>query len=57
MSEQPQTTDLSRVHMVGIGGAGMSGIARILLDRGYQVSGSDMKESRSIMALLSLIHI
>lgn len=51
MSEQPQTTDLSRVHMVGIGGAGMSGIARILLDRGYQVSGSDMKESRSIMAL------
>ncbi len=51
MSEQPQTTDLTRVHMVGIGGAGMSGIARILLDRGYKVSGSDMKESRSIMAL------
>ncbi|CAI36913.1 UDP-N-acetylmuramate--L-alanine ligase [Corynebacterium jeikeium] len=51
MSDQLQTTDLSRVHMVGIGGAGMSGIARILLDRGYQVSGSDMKESRSIMAL------
>lgn len=51
MSEQPQTTDLTRVHMVGIGGAGMSGIARILLDRGYQVSGSDMKESRSILAL------
>ena len=51
MSEQPQTTDLTRVHMVGIGGAGMSGIARILLDRGYQVSGSDMKESRSVMAL------
>jgi UDP-N-acetylmuramate--alanine ligase len=37
--------------MVGIGGAGMSGIARILLDRGGLVSGSDAKESRGIHAL------
>src|ERR1700739_3617097 len=37
--------------MVGIGGAGMSGIARILLDRGGMVSGSDAKESRGIHAL------
>ncbi|MGW0162381.1 UDP-N-acetylmuramate--L-alanine ligase [Mycobacterium sp. NPDC003323] len=43
--------ELERVHMVGIGGAGMSGIARILLDRGGQVSGSDAKESRGIAAL------
>lgn len=43
--------DLSRVHMVGIGGAGMSGIARILLARGSAVTGSDMKDSRSILAL------
>ncbi|WP_410170329.1 UDP-N-acetylmuramate--L-alanine ligase [Corynebacterium auriscanis] len=43
--------DLSRVHMVGIGGAGMSGIARILLSRGSSVTGSDMKDSRSILAL------
>ena len=42
---------LQRVHMVGIGGAGMSGIARILLDRGGQVSGSDAKESRGVAAL------
>ncbi|MGZ4512734.1 MAG: Mur ligase domain-containing protein, partial [Mycobacterium sp.] len=34
MSSQPLPPDLARVHMVGIGGAGMSGIARILLDRG-----------------------
>jgi UDP-N-acetylmuramate--alanine ligase len=33
--------ELQRVHMVGIGGAGMSGIARVLLDRGGMVSGSD----------------
>ncbi|WP_281498081.1 UDP-N-acetylmuramate--L-alanine ligase [Mycolicibacterium sp. F2034L] len=37
--------------MVGIGGAGMSGIARILLDRGGLVSGSDAKESRAVVAL------
>ena len=43
--------ELQRVHMVGIGGAGMSGIARILLDRGGMVSGSDAKESRGVRAL------
>ncbi|MGZ8803062.1 MAG: Mur ligase domain-containing protein, partial [Mycobacterium sp.] len=43
--------ELQRVHMVGIGGAGMSGIARILLDRGAMVSGSDAKESRGVIAL------
>lgn len=43
--------ELQRVHMVGIGGAGMSGIARILLDRGGLVSGSDAKESRAVAAL------
>ena len=43
--------ELLRVHMVGIGGAGMSGIARILLDRGGLVSGSDAKESRGVHAL------
>ncbi len=42
---------LERVHMVGIGGAGMSGIARILLSRGGLVSGSDAKESRGVLAL------
>jgi UDP-N-acetylmuramate--alanine ligase len=43
--------ELQRVHMVGIGGAGMSGIARILLDREGLVSGSDAKESRGLHAL------
>jgi UDP-N-acetylmuramate--alanine ligase len=43
--------ELQRVHLVGIGGAGMSGIARILLDRGGLVSGSDAKESRGVRAL------
>nr|WP_308209249.1 UDP-N-acetylmuramate--L-alanine ligase [Allokutzneria sp. A3M-2-11 16] len=42
---------LTRTHLVGIGGAGMSGIARILLARGAQVSGSDAKDSRTVLAL------
>ncbi|GAA2661799.1 MULTISPECIES: UDP-N-acetylmuramate--L-alanine ligase [Actinosynnema] len=42
---------LDRVHLVGIGGAGMSGIARILLARGAGVSGSDAKDSRTVLAL------
>ena len=48
---RPLPPELQRVHMVGIGGAGMSGIARILLDRGALVSGSDAKESRAVAAL------
>jgi UDP-N-acetylmuramate--alanine ligase len=45
---------LGRVHFVGIGGAGLSGIARIMLARGITVSGSDAKESRSLEALRAL---
>jgi UDP-N-acetylmuramate--alanine ligase len=44
-------SQLERVHLVGIGGAGMSGIARILLDRGMAVSGSDAKESPTLITL------
>lgn len=40
-----------RVHIVGIGGAGMSAIARILAARGVAVSGSDAKDSRRMVAL------
>ncbi len=43
-----------RIHLVGIGGAGMSGIARILLAQGVVVSGSDAKESRRVSALRAL---
>jgi UDP-N-acetylmuramate--alanine ligase len=37
--------DVGPVHFVGIGGIGMSGIAEVMLNLGYQVSGSDMKAS------------
>ena len=37
---------ISKVHFIGIGGVGMSGIARVASDQGMQVSGSDLKQSR-----------
>ncbi|HEX3032172.1 MAG TPA: UDP-N-acetylmuramate--L-alanine ligase [Bacillota bacterium] len=40
-----------RVHFVGIGGSGMSGLAQIMVAKGYQVSGSDMKESETTIRL------
>lgn len=46
--------DLSRVHLIGIGGSGMSGVARILLSRGAVVTGSDVKDSRPVRALRSM---
>ncbi|WAL63661.1 UDP-N-acetylmuramate--L-alanine ligase [Amycolatopsis cynarae] len=42
---------LGRAHLIGIGGAGMSGIARILLARGARISGSDAKDSRAFLSL------
>ena len=42
--------DLGHVHIVGIGGAGMSGIASILAARGVHVTGSDAKESRRVQS-------
>ena len=47
-------TDLSAPHFIGIGGAGMSGLAKILALRGAQVSGSDAKESTVVLALKQL---
>jgi UDP-N-acetylmuramate--alanine ligase len=44
----PSLEGIERVHLVGIGGAGMRGIAQLLLSRGVTVSGSDLKESRSL---------
>ena len=38
-------TDHKIIHCIGIGGIGVSALAKILVSRGYQVSGSDMKES------------
>ena len=45
---------VKRIHFVGVGGAGMSGIAEILHNLGYQVSGSDQAESATTQRLAGL---
>jgi UDP-N-acetylmuramate--alanine ligase len=44
----------STVHLVGIGGAGMSAIATVLIQMGYRVEGSDLKESANVIRLRNL---
>ncbi len=45
---------IERIHFVGIGGSGMSGIAEVLLNLGYQVSGSDLASSAVTDRLIAL---
>ena len=47
-------TQVNKIHMVGIGGSGMSGIAEVLLNLGYQVTGSDMALSDTVKRLKHL---
>jgi len=44
-SDIPEMRRIRRIHFVGIGGAGMSGIAEVLLNQGYEISGSDIAPS------------
>lgn len=50
----PDLTRWRRVHLVGVGGAGMSGVARLLLSRQIAVSGSDLKDSRRLEGLRAM---
>jgi UDP-N-acetylmuramate--alanine ligase len=52
--EIPAADQLGRVHIMGIAGAGMSGLARIMLARGLQVSGCEGRESVTVTALRAL---
>jgi UDP-N-acetylmuramate--alanine ligase len=45
---------VKNIHFVGIGGAGMSGIAEVLLNLGYKVSGSDLGSNAATRRLASL---
>lgn len=45
---------MKRIHLIGIGGAGMCGVARVLAQKGYYVTGSDIAYSDTIQCLLNL---
>jgi UDP-N-acetylmuramate--alanine ligase len=51
---QSVPADLGSVHFIGIGGSGMSGIARILLGMGHKVTGSDLRDTSNVEALRNL---
>lgn len=48
-----QAGRVQRIHFIGIGGSGMSGIAEVLLNQGYRISGSDQSNSSSTIKHLS----
>ena len=52
--QAPGMGRIRRIHFVGIGGAGMSGIAEVLINQGYEVSGSDIQQSAAPMRLAAL---
>lgn len=51
---QSVPADLGAVHFIGIGGSGMSGIARLLIGMGHKVTGSDLRDTSNVKALREL---
>ena len=54
MFEIPEMRRIKKVHFIGIGGAGMSGIAEVLLNQNYEISGSDLNASVATDRLIKL---
>lgn len=50
----PEMRRIEKIHFVGIGGAGMCGIAEVLLNTGYQISGSDIRSSKNTQRLQAM---
>jgi UDP-N-acetylmuramate--alanine ligase len=50
----PEMRRIRKIHFVGIGGTGMCGIAEVLLNQGYRISGSDLKEGATTRRLVSM---
>src|SRR5690606_3791760 len=56
--EVPEMRRIKRIHFIGIGGAGMCGIAEVLLNQGYDISGSDIAESANTLRLAAMgVHV
>lgn len=56
----PEMRRVKQIHFIGIGGAGMGGIAEVLLNEGYKISGSDIHENAVVKRLVSkgaVVHI
>lgn len=49
--EVPEMRRIRRIHFIGIGGSGMCGIAEVLHNQGYRISGSDLSENNNVSRL------
>ncbi len=54
LSVVPEMRRIRNIYFVGIGGAGMSGIAEVLLNQGYKISGSDIAQSKTVSRMQKL---
>jgi len=50
----PEMRRIKRIHFIGIGGVGMCGIAEVLLNQGYEISGSDLRQSAVTQHLINM---
>ena len=50
----PEMRRINTIHFIGIGGAGMCGIAEVLLNQGYAITGSDLKQSSTTDRLAAM---
>ena len=50
----PEMRRIKRIHFIGIGGVGMCGIAEVLLNQGYEISGSDLRQSGVTQHLINM---
>lgn len=48
---------INKLHFVGIGGVGMSAIAEVMLDKGFEVSGSDLSDSAVVQKLRKKVQL
>ena len=52
--DNPSRSKIKKIHFIGIGGSGMSGIAEVLINLGYEISGSDIESSSATEKLEKL---
>ena len=52
--DNPSRSKINKIHFIGIGGSGMSGIAEVLVNLGYEISGSDIQSSDATKKLEKL---
>ena len=52
--DNPTRSKIKKIHFIGIGGSGMSGIAEVLVNLGYEISGSDIQSNTATEKLEKL---